>query len=137
MGCFVQFSAQIGAFRVVDVEKVRDMKKLVLLFAFAFSVSVVLAQQPSEWEEGVVGRVDVALFEGGHVDKPGHVSIFRATGCTYVKKCGWAVTIEVQQTDKKLILQKKIQLHNRMVSMHYEDVNLREGDRTRLRKGNQ
>jgi membrane-associated protease RseP (regulator of RpoE activity) len=100
--------------------------------------SVLPAQQSAlSWEEGVVGRVDVALFEGRHVDKPGHVSVFRATGCTYVKKCGWVMTVEVQQTNRKLILEKKIPVHNRIVSMHYEDVDFREGDHIRLREGSQ
>jgi hypothetical protein len=109
-----------------------------LFMALMVLSSFVLAQhiEPA-WEEGTVRRMEVALFEGNHVDKPGHVSIFSATGCTYVKKCGWLVTMEVQQAGWKLILEKKIPVHNRMVSMHYEEVNLREGDHVRLRQGDQ
>jgi hypothetical protein len=113
-----------------------NLSRVVGVMAPLLLPCVVLAQQnPQKWEEGVVARVDVALFEGSHVDKPGHVSIFRATGCTYIKKCGWLVTLEVRQTDRKLILEKKIPVHNRIASMHYEDVNLREGDHVRLHLG--
>lgn len=114
------------------------MRILVQVVGFTLLSCAILAQQNEPaWQDGTVGRVDVVLFEGSHVDKPGHVSIFRATGCTYVKKCGWVVTMEVQQADRKLILQKKIPVHNHMVSMHFEDVNLREGDHVRLREGSQ
>jgi hypothetical protein len=109
----------------------------ILLAFLAFHYAALAQQSEPAWEEGIVGRVEVALFQGSHVDKPGHVSIFRATGCTYIKTCGWAVTMEVQQTSRRLILEKKIPVHNRIVSMHYEEVNLREGDHIRMRQGNQ
>ena len=103
--------------------RVAPICSMFLIPVILLQCAVLARQSESTWQDGTVSRVESALFEGGHVDKPGHVSIFRATGCTYVKKCGWLVTLEVQEWAESNC-GKKIWCTDRMVSMHYEDVNL-------------
>ncbi len=119
------------------------VRTIVLVLSLALWPCTLLAQQkdPKDptWQEGTVVRIDTGLLFGSHMDKSGTVSVWRGTGCGAWKKCGWWMKVEVRQSERKLFLQKKIYAHinHLMPSMHYEDVNLREGDRVRLRDGEQ
>ena len=58
----------------------------------------------------------------------GNDTVWKATGCTYWKKCWTIIEVHLQQPNRRLILQEKIQWRKNVKKMNGEVPQLREGD---------
>ncbi len=96
------------------------------LIALIWLSALVWGQQKEPaWEEADLVQMDSHFAQGND-------SVWKATGCTYWKKCWTIIEVHLQQADRTLVLQEKVQWRKSIGDMNGEVPRLREGDHVRF-----